>query len=327
MEQAPETLTTEVSDEGCLSLIKLALFTERVGKDDVAAARPSVIHLLVAAFAVIIHRHTGDTDLVLGSSSAASSPDPLILRLAVNPEDSFWTIVRRVQLGRLEAESDALPLNSIVQALGKNSKSDSSGPIFRVGFFDEFDELPEEVVPASSELSVFAACTRTSSIIPHISLRIIYNPALFDSERISFISEQLSVLLCHIATDPSVAIGAVPLLTPSQRAILPDPAGDLDWCGWKGAIPDIFSARARRDPSRPCVVQTISPPNGAFETLTYTYGAIRNAANVLAHYLVQSGVEREDVVMVYAHRSVEMVVAVMAILKIGGVFTVIGKLF
>jgi L-aminoadipate-semialdehyde dehydrogenase len=48
-------------------------------------------------------------------------------------------------------------------------------------------------------------------------------------------------------------------------------------------------------------------------------------SNVLAHHLLQAGVQREEVVMVYAHRSVELVVAVMAILKIGATFSVIGS--
>jgi L-aminoadipate-semialdehyde dehydrogenase len=58
--------------------------------------------------------------------------------------------------------------------------------------------------------------------------------------------------------------------------------------------------------------------------LTYTYGQIHRAANTLAHHLITGGVQREEVVMVYAHRSVDLVVAVMAVLKAGATFSVIG---
>jgi L-aminoadipate-semialdehyde dehydrogenase len=60
-------------------------------------------------------------------------------------------------------------------------------------------------------------------------------------------------------------------------------------------------------------------------TITYTYAMILSAANIVAHRLLNGGIQREDVVMVYAHRSVELVVAVMGILKAGGTFSVIGK--
>ncbi|TFY78984.1 hypothetical protein EWM64_g5026 [Hericium alpestre] len=59
------------------------------------------------------------------------------------------------------------------------------------------------------------------------------------------------------------------------------------------------------------------------EKRTFSYGAILHASNVLAHHLLQGGVQREDVVMVYAHRSVDLVVAVMAVLKAGATFSVI----
>jgi acyl-coenzyme A synthetase/AMP-(fatty) acid ligase len=49
------------------------------------------------------------------------------------------------------------------------------------------------------------------------------------------------------------------------------------------------------------------------------------ASNVLAHHLLVGGVQREEFVMVYAYRSVEMVIAVMAILKIGAIFSVINR--
>ena len=57
----------------------------------------------------------------------------------------------------------------------------------------------------------------------------------------------------------------------------------------------------------------------------YSYGDIRRASNILAHYLMQGGVQREEVDMIYAYRSVELVVAIMAVLKIGATFSVIGK--
>jgi L-aminoadipate-semialdehyde dehydrogenase len=58
---------------------------------------------------------------------------------------------------------------------------------------------------------------------------------------------------------------------------------------------------------------------------SFTYRQIDEASNVLAHALLKNGLQMGEVVMVYAARSVEMVVCVMGILKAGGVFSVVGE--
>jgi L-aminoadipate-semialdehyde dehydrogenase len=86
------------------------------GKED----RPSAFHLLLAAFTVLLHRYTGDNDIVIGSSSAAVN-EPLILRLSVDPLDPYWAVVKRVQQVEKEAEADAVPIrcHSTKPAKGK----------------------------------------------------------------------------------------------------------------------------------------------------------------------------------------------------------------
>ncbi|KAJ7770459.1 alpha-aminoadipate reductase Lys1p [Mycena metata] len=323
----------ELSDQTSLALLKLALYDESSGEDadeDGKTRSPSAFHLLLAAFTVLLHRYTGDTDIVIGSSSPTAR-DPLVLRLSVDPSDPFWSIVRRVQQIEKEATADALPFEVITKELNKNKDETMAVPLFRVRFFDETDEPTENFIRSTSltsDLTVFVTrppASARASLAPQISLRVLYNSLLFAPARISSIIDQLSVLLRKVAAAPLSAVGSVPLLTPSQRARLPDPVGDLDWCGWKGAITDVFSRNALQAPERPCVVQSISAASlsDVQEKVTFSYGAIRHASNILAHHLIKGGVQREEVVMVYAHRSVDLVVAVMAVLKAGATFSVI----
>ncbi|KAJ7857300.1 alpha-aminoadipate reductase Lys1p [Mycena olivaceomarginata] len=325
----------KLSDQTSLALLKLALYDESADANtdedgDTQTNPPSAFHLLLAAFTVLLHRYTGDTDIVIGSSSPTAR-DPLVLRLSVDPLDPFWSIVRRVQQIEKEAEADALPFEVLTKELNKNKDETLTVPIFRVRFFDETDEPTENFIRSTSltsDLTVFVtrppASTR-ASLAPQISLRVLYNSLLFAPARISMIIDQLSILLRKIATAPLSPVGSVPLMTPSQRTKLPDPIGDLDWCGWKGAITDVFSRNALQSPERPCVVQSIPTASltDVQEKVTFSYGAIRNASNILAHHLIKAGVQREEVVMVYAHRSVDLVVAVMAVLKAGATFSVI----
>jgi L-aminoadipate-semialdehyde dehydrogenase len=319
----------ELTEQASRGLLKLALFDDNddVADDssDSAPATPSVFHLLLSAFTALLHRYTGDQDIIIGSSSAVAH-DPLLLRLSVDPSDPFWAIVRKVQQVERDAEADVLPYETIVKALAKDR---DEKPFFRVRFFDETDSAKDSLIRSTSltsDLTVFisrATTTSRTSLAPQITLKILYNSLLFSQIRIAGIVDQLSAFLRRVASKPLSPIGSVPLLTDSQQRRLPDPTADLNWCDWKGAITDVFSQNALKFPDRPCVVQT--PKDESSNSVTYTYGTIRRAANVLSHHLLTHGVQREEVVMIYAHRGVELVVAVLAALKTGAIFSVIGR--
>ncbi|KAF2143218.1 uncharacterized protein K452DRAFT_247600 [Aplosporella prunicola CBS 121167] len=105
-----------------------------------------------------------------------------------------------------------------------------------------------------------------------------------------------------------------------SASVLPDPTADLHWSNYRGAIHEIFAANAQKHPERPCVVETASAsgPERAF-----TYQHINESSNQLAHHFLQHGCERGDVVMVYAHRGVDLVVAYMGALKAGATVSVL----
>ncbi|KAK5169408.1 large subunit of alpha-aminoadipate reductase [Saxophila tyrrhenica] len=102
--------------------------------------------------------------------------------------------------------------------------------------------------------------------------------------------------------------------------VRPDPTSDLHWSDYRGAIHEIFAANAIKYPERACVIETASSDT---PRRTFSYQQINEASNVLAHHLVANGVQRGEVVMVYAHRGVHLVVAVMGVLKAGATFSVI----
>ena len=106
----------------------------------------------------------------------------------------------------------------------------------------------------------------------------------------------------------------------STKPDLPDPTTDLHWSAFRGAIHDIFSSNAEIYPERLCVVETAS---GCLPRREFNYRQINEASNILAHHLVQSGIQRGEVVMSYSHRGVDLVVTVMGILKAGATFSVI----
>lgn len=326
----------ELSEQTSLSLLKLALYDENLvdDEDDLSVSgRPSAFHLLLSAFAVLLHRYTGDTDLVIGSSSA-SAKDPLIIRLSVDPSDPFWAVVKKIQQAEREAEQDCLPYETVVQVLGKDKEDlpETSRSVFRVRFFDETDAQKENFVQSTgltSDITFFVTRPPASihePIAPRITLRIVYNSLLFTRTRIYCIVDQLSALLRRAAPYPLSLVGSISLLTSAQRTNLPDPTAGLNWCDWKGAITNEFSENARRFPQRPCVLQSIPAArlDDPQERRCFSYRTILRASNIVAHHLISGGVKSGDIVMIYAHRSVDLVVAVMGTLKAGAAFSVIG---
>ena len=105
-----------------------------------------------------------------------------------------------------------------------------------------------------------------------------------------------------------------------DSSLVPDPTTDLHWSSFQGAIHDIFASNSKKHPGRLCVRETGSASSPA---RSFTYGQMNTAANILAHHLLRSGIERGEVVMIYAYRGVDLVLAIMGTLKAGATFSVI----
>lgn len=102
--------------------------------------------------------------------------------------------------------------------------------------------------------------------------------------------------------------------------VLPDPTADLHWSQFEGAIHDRFADNANRFPDRPCVVETASRTAPQRE---FTYQQIHYASNIIAHYFLQHGIERGEVIMIYAYRGVDLCIGILGILKAGATFSVV----
>lgn len=109
-----------------------------------------------------------------------------------------------------------------------------------------------------------------------------------------------------------------------NKTDIPDPTADLHWSDFKGPIHEIFAGNARKHPDRACVVETATSKT---PERNFTYKQIFEATSVLSHHLVSNGIQRGEVVMIFAHRGVDLVVAIMAVLAAGATFSVLDPLY
>jgi amino acid adenylation domain-containing protein len=146
-----------------------------------------------------------------------------------------------------------------------------------------------------------------------IEIRLVYNRDLFGEARMEVMLGQLEDLLSQIVKDPEEKIACYSLVTSATGGVLPDPTSVLD-ATWEGGIHTLFSRQACQAPGRLAVVD----PHDI-----WSYGELEARSNQLAHYLRACGIQGQDVVAVYAHRSASLVWALLGVLKAGAAFLIL----
>ncbi|KAI8906331.1 hypothetical protein EDD86DRAFT_210399 [Gorgonomyces haynaldii] len=308
-----------VSDQTSMAILQLCMMWKQK-YPELQACTP--FQVILAAFSILLHKYTGEQDITVGSSSTAANP--LVLRMNLSPSAPIVDVLRTVYQTELEAAQDEVPFADLVDHLTPEKDGESFRPsLFKVRFFNLTDTSPDTLqsstTSSSCDLTIFVSQEPTLRRLLPIEIKVVYNSVLFAESRIKFMLDQLQYLLEAVAQDPFKPIGSVSLVTPSTKDILPNPTSDLHWDQFEGAITDIFTRNAEKFPDRRCVVESI---DGQPERI-FTYQQIHEASNIVANHLICSGIKREDVVVLYSYRGVDLVVAVMGTLKAGATFSVI----
>ena len=269
----------------------------------------SLTTIIQTALIILISRFTGDEDISIGTNSNGNGP-AFVLKTSVTASDSLSQLVKRVEKASSEAASRIVPLDAIQTRLQR--------PVlfrFAALYGDDHDDALSGIA-ATTDFFLTYSFFSTGNLL----LTARYNQRLVSSSRVAGILAQLTRLLENAAADVDTPIGGIAFATTEEQKLIPDPTSDLEWSSFRGAIHDIFAANAEAHPDRTCVVETKSEDSPERQ---FTYRQIHEASNILAHHLVQSGLERGDVVMIYSYRGVDLVVAVMGTLKAGGTFSVL----
>ncbi|KAK9650782.1 large subunit of alpha-aminoadipate reductase [Aspergillus fumigatus] len=273
----------------------------------------------LAAFVVLVARLTGDEDIAVATSSAEDGR-PFVLRVSIDQSETFQQLYSKVENAFNQGAADIVPLGSLRSYIQEKTKSERAPILFRFAAYDAPASSQEYPANTFETTDLVVNVANANGSTSETELGAYYNQRLFSSARIAIILKQLAQIVQNASNNPGEAIGRIDFMTDDQRSLLPDPTSDLHWSNFRGAIHDIFAQNAEKHPDKLCVVETKSEQSPHRE---FTYRQINEASNILGHHLVRAGIERGDVVMVYAYRGVDLVVAVMGILKAGATFSVI----
>jgi aspartate racemase len=285
---------------------------------------------LYAAFAVLLHRYTGEVDICVGTGVAARRPgtekaigmlvNNVTLRTDLAGDPPFTDLLARVRATTLDAYANQdVPFDRVVEAVAP-VRDRSIHPLFSLMFSFHDSPSPDLSLPKASVKLTQALDNDTAKFdlnviaIPHedgASLRWEYNRDLFDRETIERMAEHFRHLLRSIAAEPERRISRLPMMAEAERRLLLEFGGTPTPYERDASIHELFEAQAARTPD------AIAVEGDGF---TLTYAELDARANRLARHLHAHGVGPERTVGLALERSAALPVAVLGILKAGGAY-------
>jgi len=303
--------------------------------------------VMLAAYAALLHRFSGQSRFAIGTPTSGRDHRAFedIVGYFVNtiplPTDlhgapTFIELVHRMRTALVAGLEHAwIPFSRVVSHLGAG-RDRSRSPIFQTMFAYEQAPRRKDAGLAGLALSVPGASidfgdvtAETALVDSHVSVLDLtlvvvpvagtpsvawmqYNSDLFDAETIERMISSFQVLLAGAMDAPEARVSRLPILDEQQRRTIVE-----DWNTTDGPydpdlhIHQLFEENARLFPDKVAV---------EFEQQTITYGALNERANVLARELRRLGCGRGSIVGICVERSIEMVAALVAIVKSGAGF-------
>lgn len=290
--------------------------------------RASSFMVYLSGFALLLHRLTALTDLVIGTPAAGRSQpgtddivgllvNMLPLRLSVEPDPTLRSLLARVRETTLDAYAhQELPFQEIVDAV-QPERRPGVHPVFQVVFASPPDlsgavsvgGASFEFTMATNPHSLFDLELQLPSASPAPRGYLKYRTARLSERRARELADQYVRLLAAAVADPDRHLSNLPLLDPARRA-----RTVVEWNATATGYPrdrslaELFEEQADRAPDAPAL---------RADGVTFTYRELDEHANRLAHYLAGLGLGPEGRLGLCLDRGADWVVAALAAVKLG----------
>ncbi|WP_051319008.1 non-ribosomal peptide synthetase [Chitinimonas koreensis] len=285
---------------------------------------------LLAGWAVVLARLSGQSDLVIGTPTANRRRaelegligffvNTLALRLDLAGDPSVAELLARVRAAALAAqEQQDLPFEKVVEELNP-ARSLAHAPLFQAMFAwqntaDGAFALPGLAVEELASPYRAAKFDLTLSLAEQdgcIAGALDYASALFDGETAERYGRYLERVLAQMAADAQRPAATLELLDAAEREQLLH-GWNRTGCAYPAqTLAELFAARAAAAPEAIAVLHEGQP---------LSYGELDRRANRLAHHLLARGIGPDRLVAICAERSAELVIGLAAVLKAGAAY-------
>ncbi|HEU4833207.1 MAG TPA: amino acid adenylation domain-containing protein [Pyrinomonadaceae bacterium] len=288
--------------------------------------------IMSAAWSDLLGRYACQDDIVIGTVVANRTlpetermigffVNTLPLRIQRDGDPQFTDFLTRVRKVCLEAyDHQDLPFEKLIGDLQPERAADRT-PLFNTVFAldNTTQKQPQQqshlgIEPFSSNdtLVKFDLTCMLHDDGEQVSGILDYLDSLFLPNTVQRLLDQYHCLLESIATNPERRLSELPLLTHAEQAQVIDEWNDTQ-CDWPNdyCVHELFLAQAELTPDRIAVVDGNS---------ALTYAGLNTRSNRLAHYLRSLGVGTDVPVALCLGRSLDMIVAVLGVLKSGGLY-------
>ncbi|MFC4531324.1 amino acid adenylation domain-containing protein [Sphaerisporangium dianthi] len=295
---------------------------------------------LLAAYQVLLSRHTGQTGFAVGSSIAGrSDPDlepaigyfssTLVLRADLEGDPSFPDLLRRVRKDALGALThQTVPFERLLLEL-RIPRDLSRTPLFQTMFIQQNQADAGHGRLALDDLEVrpfdpgfrYAKTDLTLDVTRDadgLFLAFTYNTDLFDASTVARLARRYETVLRSVVADPAERVSRLAVMPPEEyeealrgRDATATPVP-------RATVPELFAAQARETPHAVAVYDAAR---------TMTYAALAARSDRLAERLRAAGAGRGSLVGVHLGRSADMVVALLAVMKAGAVYVPLDPAF
>ncbi|HEX7333555.1 MAG TPA: amino acid adenylation domain-containing protein [Pyrinomonadaceae bacterium] len=287
---------------------------------------------LLAAFKVLLHRYTGQTDICVGMPIANRNRaetesiigffvNNLVFRSDLNGNPTFESFLAQVKEETLNAFAHQdMPFEKLVEEL-QPERSLSYMPLFQVTFLVQ-NSVEGEGELLHEDLNITGLTVEVATTKYDLSVSVteidhqqfvlaVYNSDLFDAATIRRLLNHYQTLLESILADPQQRIAELPLLTEDEQGLFAAVNNTQTEYPSEKRVHELFEEQAARRPEAVAVV---------CEGRELNYRELNQQANRLASYLRRRGVGPETIVGILMERSLEMVVGLLGVLKAGGAY-------
>ncbi|MEM1319021.1 MAG: amino acid adenylation domain-containing protein [Bacteroidota bacterium] len=287
---------------------------------------------LLSLFKILLYRYTGQVDCCVGTPLANRQRkeleglvgffvNTLALRTDLGGNPSFRELLERVKTTTLAAyQHQAIPFDQIVKAVVKDRQL-GHNPLFQVVFILQntpevppLDLGPIRISPVLNERvgAKFELTVSTVEKAGQLELWIEYNSQLFKAETIKRMGDHYQKLLKQVLRNPQLPIDQLSLLTKEeeQQTLKTWNATDRPFPKNKNIL-QLFEQQVLTHPQRTAL---------SFNGEGLTYDELNQRANQLAHILIQQGAEPQHLIAFCLDRSPELIISILAILKVGAAY-------
>jgi amino acid adenylation domain-containing protein len=283
--------------------------------------------VLLGGFAALLFRLTGQEDFGIGVPTAGRSRpetqdmiglfvNTLVLRAPLAGDPGFLDLVRRVRDVAVAAQAHQdVPFDRLVDEL-QPARGAGVTPLFQALFAYLSDPAPPLRMPGlmatlldpEPTIAKFDLTLSLHEWEGRLRGWLTVRADRFHPASVQRMAGHLRALLEEAVAEPGRRLSALPLLSQAERAQLRAWAGEAVSVQ-ETSVHRLFEERARTAPDAPALM---------LETETVSFGELDARANRLARHLLAMGIGPEARIAACLERSMELVVAMLAVLKAGG---------